>query len=93
MKLLSSILILGIILGLAVSLALAFTTPSEARGKSTSQTIEVTVGLGDTVWDLAVEYGPRGADPRSVVYDIAEINDLNGYVIRPGDKIAIPNGH
>ncbi|MFO7942395.1 MAG: hypothetical protein R6U92_07135 [Bacillota bacterium] len=53
MKLLSSILILGIILGLAVSLALAFTTPSEARGKSTSQTIEVTVGLGDTVWDLA----------------------------------------
>ncbi len=93
MKLLSSIVIVGMILGLALSFSLTLTSPSGASGKSSLQTVEVIVGPGDTVWDIAVEYGPRDADPRRLICDIAEMNDLIGYTIRPGEKILVPVGH
>jgi LysM repeat protein len=49
----------------------------------------VVVGPGDTLWDLANEYGPPDADLRQVVQGIRETNGLNGSLIRPGQVLLI----
>ncbi len=54
--------------------------------------VEVIVQPGDTVWDLARQHGPEGVDPRRTAYRIAQANDLEGYVIRPGQTLLIPGG-
>ncbi len=66
---------------------------SHAGSMVSEQTyVEVTVQPGDTVWDLARHYGPEGADLRQTAYRIAQANDLEGYVIRPGQTLRIPGG-
>lgn len=49
----------------------------------------VTVGQGDTLWGIAARARP-GADPRVTVRRIAELNDLSGSVIRPGQRLRLP---
>ncbi|MBM3474195.1 MAG: LysM peptidoglycan-binding domain-containing protein [Armatimonadetes bacterium] len=49
----------------------------------------VVVGPGDTLWDLAKEYGPPNADLRQVVREMRETNGLDGSLIRPGQVLLI----
>lgn len=53
----------------------------------------VVIQKGDTLWDIAVQYGPKGWDPRTTVHHIAEVNQLSpqSYAkLQPGDRITVP---
>lgn len=49
----------------------------------------VTVQEGDSLWTIADASAP-GADPRDLMADIVEINDLRSGVVHPGQELAIP---
>lgn len=51
---------------------------------------EITIQSGDTLWNLAKEFGPDDEDVREVVYDICRINDISADSIYPGQTIMIP---
>lgn len=52
--------------------------------------LEVTVHPGDTLWSLAREYGPEGADIRDTVDWIQRENGLSSPLLRPGQRIVVP---
>ncbi|MFC3272811.1 LysM peptidoglycan-binding domain-containing protein [Agromyces mediolanus] len=49
----------------------------------------VTVGAGDTLWEIAEATDP-GADPRVVIDDIIRLNGLDSSVVEPGQRLALP---
>lgn len=51
---------------------------------------EIIVQSGDTLWNLAEEFGPDNKDVREVVYEICEINDISADSIQPGQTILVP---
>ena len=51
---------------------------------------EIVVQSGDTLWDLAQEFGPADKDVREVVYDICRYNEISADSIYPGQTIMIP---
>lgn len=51
--------------------------------------IEIPVNSGDTIWEIAKEYGTSNSLRRDV-YTIMEFNNLNDAIIYPGQIIKIP---
>ena len=51
---------------------------------------EVTVCAGDTLWDLALEYGSGDVDVRELIYNICQINNIKAADLRAGQIILIP---
>lgn len=49
----------------------------------------VTVLAGQTLWQLAGDIDPN-ADPRDVIYDVLQLNQLTSSQIHPGQRLAIP---
>jgi hypothetical protein len=84
---------LPIALGVAALILLgAFLTSQAQAGESLpapSSTVEVSVAAGESLWDLAVRYAPE-RDPRDVVAEMVELNDLRGSIIQAGQTVAIP---
>lgn len=53
------------------------------------RTALVTVGQGQSLWDIATEYAP-GSDPRAVVERIEELNDLTSGSVPAGYPLSVP---
>ena len=51
---------------------------------------EIQIQSGDTLWDLAREFGPDDQDVRKVVHAICTLNNISAASIRPGQTILIP---
>jgi nucleoid-associated protein YgaU len=51
---------------------------------------EIIVQSGDTLWNLAEEFGPDNKDIREVIFEICELNDISADSIQPGQTILIP---
>ena len=49
----------------------------------------VTVLTGDTLWDLAATIDPQG-DPRDLVFELMDINNLASAELSPGQELLIP---
>jgi hypothetical protein len=49
----------------------------------------VVVDEGDTLWSIARAVAPE-EDPRAVVYEISEVNDLDGAGLVPGQVLQLP---
>jgi hypothetical protein len=49
----------------------------------------VTVGAGQSLWQLAVRIAPS-ADPREVISDIVRVNQLGGSDVQAGQRLAVP---
>jgi hypothetical protein len=63
-----------------------------ATATSTASTASfeyVSVAPGESLWQLAQEVAPT-ADPRDVVADITNLNDLQDATLQPGQRLAIP---
>ncbi|MER2135277.1 MAG: LysM peptidoglycan-binding domain-containing protein [Arthrobacter sp.] len=68
-----------------------FTAPALASSGSpeVTRTQQVSVGAGDSLWSLAGQYAPE-RDPRAVVADIMELNNLADDVVPAGVQLYIP---
>ncbi len=53
--------------------------------------IQIEIQSGDSLWNIACEYGPNYTDVRKIVYDICSLNDITADSIYPGQKILIPD--
>lgn len=51
---------------------------------------EIQVQYGDTLWDLALEFGSKNIDPRNMVSKICQINHITAQSLQPGQKLLIP---
>ncbi len=68
-----------------------FTAPALASSDSAevTRTQQVSVSTGDSLWSLANQYAPE-RDPRAVVADIMELNNLADDVVPAGVQLYIP---
>jgi LysM repeat protein len=69
--------------------AVLFTTASRASDPDTGPAPTVVVQPHDTLWSIATRTAPR-RDPYAAVAEIQRLNDLNGYVVHPGETLVVP---
>ena len=62
----------------------------EVHSTEEPEYVSVKVVEGDTLWDLAKEYGNADCDIREVIYDICHINNIKASDLRAGQTILIP---
>lgn len=51
---------------------------------------QTTVHAGETLWSLAQRVAP-GHDPRKVIAQISELNDLTGGSVQAGQQLLLPH--
>lgn len=75
----------------ALTLLAFFTAPAMASSGApeVTRTIQVSVAAGESLWELAEEFAPE-RDPRDVVADIMELNNLSDASIPVGIQLYIP---
>lgn len=80
---------------LASMVLLAFITgliaPAHAgdAAPSVTHTRQVTLQEGQSLWTVAAEYAPD-RDPRVVIGEIVELNNLDSTKVLPGQQIQVP---
>ncbi|GAA2187032.1 MULTISPECIES: LysM peptidoglycan-binding domain-containing protein [Leucobacter] len=60
-----------------------------AEGPNGEQFDYVVVQPGSSLWSLATDLDPT-ADPRDVITEIVQLNQLDGSSLQAGDAIAVP---
>lgn len=81
---------------LVLAAIIIFTATTTALGFNQAEALtkpvytEIQIQNGDTLWDLAKEYGPKDQDIRKVVYAICEINQIQADELQSGQSILIP---
>ena len=76
---------------LVISATIIVNGSDRGYGSDESTYTEIRIQSGDTLWDLAKEYGPSDEDVRKVVKRICNINGIVPEGLMPGQKIKIPN--
>ena len=51
--------------------------------------VDVTVRPGDTLWSIAAQAAPD-RDPRAVIDEIRELNQVTGDLVRVGEVLRVP---
>jgi hypothetical protein len=72
--------------------AILFTTASRASNPEAAPTPTVVVQPHDTLWSIATRTSPR-RDPYAAVAEIQRLNNLEGYVVHPGETLVLPHPH
>ena len=76
--------------GLFVLATIVFAFYAGAGAGAEAPAQPYTVTAGDTLWSIATEHYPPSEDPRTRVEDIREESGLDGYGIRPGQHLELP---
>lgn len=64
-----------------------------SAGNATNEvtdTFDYRVKSGDTLWNIAGEFGPQDADRRRIIAVIERINDVDASTLMAGQVIEIP---
>ena len=69
---------------------LSFLNISSARSAKQETYLTVEVMPGDTLWQIAREFGPKNMDVREVIYNICKINDITAETLQAGQTILVP---
>jgi LysM repeat protein len=69
--------------------AVLFTTASRASDPDTGPAPTVVVQPHDTLWSIATRTSPR-RDPYAAVAEIQRLNNIDGYVVHPGETLVLP---
>jgi hypothetical protein len=85
---------LPLILSAAALLTLIgfFTAPamaSPSAGLGAGETITVTVGSGQTLWEVASAVAPE-RNPHDVIAEISQLNNLPGSIVQAGQQLHVP---
>ncbi|MEO6827983.1 MAG: hypothetical protein ABI255_05040 [Microbacteriaceae bacterium] len=68
----------------------AFADAANAEANTSSAEFQyVTIRSGQSLWRVAETIAPS-ADPRDVIADIVNLNQLTSVEVRPGQRVAIP---
>jgi LysM repeat protein len=86
---LTTLAALPIVVGAAVSTLGAGVAAADGGGQAVASFEVVTIGHGDTLWELAETIAPA-EDPREVIADIVKLNGLDDAVVQVGQKVALP---
>ena len=87
------------VVGFLISLPLAIAAAAFGLGAAgaaagthagTSSFSYVSVEPGESLWQLAETVAPN-ADPRDVIADIENLNNLSSGELQPGQRLAIPS--
>jgi len=62
----------------------------DAAGSDKVEYVSVKVEEGDTLWELAKEYGPSNVDVRRLVYEVEKLNSIDASSLQSGMVIEIP---
>ena len=92
------IVLIGLPLVLLAALLLSLTgllnSPAKAAdtasGLSVTKTVSVTVQPGESLWAIAGTVDPT-RDPRDVIADIVQLNDLEMGKVMPGQQLFVPS--
>jgi LysM repeat protein len=49
-----------------------------------------TVAPGDTLWEITAEHYSSSEDPRPIIEDIREMNEITDYQVHPGMRLELP---
>ncbi|HET7781012.1 LysM peptidoglycan-binding domain-containing protein [Pseudarthrobacter sp. CC4] len=84
---------LVLLAALLLSLAGFFNAPAKASESATdlatTPTVTVTVQPGESLWGIAAGVAPE-RDPRDVVADIVQLNNLPAGAVFPGQQLFVP---
>ncbi len=69
--------------------AVLLTTASRAEDSPAGPASSVVVQPHDTLWAIATRTAPD-RDPYAAIADIKRINDLDGFVVHPGQTLELP---
>ncbi|MFC7848590.1 LysM peptidoglycan-binding domain-containing protein [Arthrobacter sp. NPDC057388] len=84
------ILLAALILSLAGLLNSPAKAADNAGGLAVTPTVTVTVQPGESLWAIAGKVDPE-RDPRDVIADIVQLNDLQAGKVMPGQQLFVPN--
>jgi LysM repeat protein len=76
-------------LAIALNGGLAAADGSSLNGGSTTTFDYVTIQSGQSLWQLAQRIAPS-ADPREVIAEIVNLNQLPSESVQPGQRLALP---
>ena len=68
----------------------SFLIPNECQGMQEQKYVEVKVVSGDTLWELAEQYGGNDLDKREFIYEIMKLNNLKEAKLFAGQILRIP---
>ncbi|MDO5331629.1 MAG: LysM peptidoglycan-binding domain-containing protein [Bacillota bacterium] len=69
---------------------LSFLNISSARSAKNQTYVTIEVMPGDTLWQIARSFGPKGKDVREVIYQICKINSVSAETLKAGQTLLIP---
>ena len=92
------LVLIGLPLVLLAALLLSLTgllnSPAKAAdaagGLSVTETVSVTVQPGESLWAIAGSVDPA-RDPRDVIADIVQLNNLENGKVMPGQQLFVPS--
>lgn len=68
----------------------SLTGMNTVSSSSMNQYNPVKIESGDTLWNIASEYGPDDMDIRQVVREICDLNEISADRLEAGDTIIVP---
>ena len=80
---------LSIISIMVIVILLFLSSAVQATGQVTD-TRDYRVKPGDTLWQIAQNFGPENADTRRIVNAIEKLNQIDGGSLQAGQLIEIP---
>ena len=83
------VLLAALILSLAGLLNSPAKAADTAGGLTVTPTVSVTVQPGESLWAIAGKVDPD-RDPRDVIADIVQLNDLRAGKVMPGQELFVP---
>ena len=84
------VLLVAVILSLTGLLNSPAKAADNASGLMVTPTVSVTVQPGESLWAIAGQVDPD-RDPRDVIADIVQLNDLQAGKVMPGQELFVPN--
>lgn len=84
------VLLAALLLSLAGLLNSPAKAADTASGLAVTPTVSVTVQPGESLWAIAGAVDPS-RDPRDVIADIVQLNDLAGGRVMPGQQLFVPS--
>jgi LysM repeat protein len=84
------VLLAAAILSLAGLLNSPAKAADSASGLTVTPAVSVTVQPGESLWAIAGKVDPD-RDPRDVIADIVQLNDLQAGKVMPGQQLYVPN--